>query len=258
MEWRLGTMGFSYGDWARVFYPPGTKPGDYLSHYARHFDTVELDTTFYAHPPPARIQRWVEATPPGFRFCMKMPRSVTHERPTVGAVNELKEFADLVRHFGEKLGVILLQFPPSFEVDQMDRLASLLAATPRDLRFAVELRDASWGTQRTLDLLREHHVALAAAEYLTLPRIIPITADFLYVRWIGQHEQFQELDHEQKDMTERLVWWHEKLTATNVPAVWGFFNNDYSGYAITTCNRMKRLLGQPVKEDPSPTLFPTG
>ena len=78
-DWRIGTMGFSYADWAGVFYPPGTKAGDYLEHYAQYFDTVELDTTFHAAPPPERFRRWAEVTPDGFRFCMKMPRAVTHD-----------------------------------------------------------------------------------------------------------------------------------------------------------------------------------
>jgi uncharacterized protein YecE (DUF72 family) len=256
-HWRLGTMGFGYTDWAGVFYPPGTRSGDYLAHYAKHFDTVELDTTFYAHPPPERIQRWVEATPDNFRFCMKMPRSVTHDLPVRAAVDDMLAFTDVVRDFGDKLGVILLQFPPSFTVQDAPRLKALLSAAPADLRYAVELRDGSWGKQSTIDLLRKHRTALVAAEYLTLPRVIPITADFLYVRWIGQHEQFQQLDHEQEDMGPQLNWWQKRITETKVPTIWGFFNNDYAGYAIRTCNRMKELVGLPVREDASPTLFPS-
>src|SRR4051812_23520541 len=75
----FGTMGFSYSDWAGVFYPSGMKPGDYLSYYARHFDTVELDTTFHATPPPERVRRWADVTPEGVRFCVKVPKDVTHE-----------------------------------------------------------------------------------------------------------------------------------------------------------------------------------
>ena len=257
MRWRLGTMGFSYRDWAGAFYPPGTKPGDYLAHYARHFDAVELDTTFYATPPRARVERWAAAVPEDFRFCMKMPRAVTHELPTARAADELRGFADAALAFGEKLGVILLQFPPSFEfpggMSKLDRLAGAAAAT--GLRYAVELRDGSWGQRETLDLLAEHRVALVAAEYLSVPRVIPVTADFLYVRWIGQHERFQQLDHEQVDMGGRLAWWKAKLDAAGAPAAWGFFNNDYAGYSVATCNRMKRLVGLPVRADTSPTLF---
>ena len=78
MDWRLGTMGFSYADWAGTFYPAGTKAGDYLARYARFFDAVELDTTFHAVPPAERFRRWAGATPAGFRFAVKTPKTVTH------------------------------------------------------------------------------------------------------------------------------------------------------------------------------------
>src|SRR5687768_13678275 len=78
-NWRLGTIGFSYADWAGPFYPRGMKPGEYLPYYARFFDAVELHTTFHAIPPPSRIRRWADATPEHFRFTVKSPRAVTHE-----------------------------------------------------------------------------------------------------------------------------------------------------------------------------------
>src|SRR5688500_12035907 len=192
MDWRLGTMGFSYADWAGVFYPPGTKAGDYLAHYAKYFDTLELDTTFHAAPPPERFRRWAEVTPAGFRFCMKMPRAVTHDVPPDKGITPMRAFLDAARELGDKLGVVLLQFAPHFEADQFDALAKLLAALPDDVRFAVELRNRSWGTRRTLDLLREHRCCLVAAEYLSRPGRIHVTTDFLYVRWIGEHQRFKE------------------------------------------------------------------
>ena len=79
MRWRLGTMGFSYGDWAGVFYPRGLKNVDWLAHYARHFNAVELDTTFHALPDRDRVRRWGDATPPDFRFAAKTPKGITHE-----------------------------------------------------------------------------------------------------------------------------------------------------------------------------------
>src|SRR5688572_21310101 len=177
MDWRLGTMGFSYGDWARPFYPPGTKPGDYLAHYARHFNAVELDTTFHAVPPADRFHRWAEVTPDGFRFAVKTPRTVTHDVPPDRGVAPMLEFLDAARALGEKLGVVLIQYPPHFEADQFQRLATFLAALPREVRFAVELRNRTWGAQRTLDLLREHRCCLVAAEYLSRPGRIHLTSD---------------------------------------------------------------------------------
>jgi uncharacterized protein YecE (DUF72 family) len=240
-------MGFSYADWAGVFYPQGLKPVDYLAHYARHFDTVELDTTFHATPPADRVRRWADVTPDHFRFCAKMPKTITHEGLD-RRLPELGAFLDAVRHFGPKLGVTLIQLAPSCDIDQFDALARLLAALPDDLRFAVEFRNASWGQPRTLDLLHKHRCALVAAEYTTRPREIHLTADFLYVRWIGEHQRFKELNHEQIDVAPALEWWNAELlrAASTLTTIWGFFNNDYSGYSVAACRHFMRMLGLPV------------
>ena len=252
MLWRLGTMGFSYADWAGVFYPAGMKPNDYLAHYAQYFDTVELDTTFHATPPADRFARWADVTPDDFRFCMKMPKAVTHDVAPDRAVGPMRDFVDAARTLGGKLGVIVLQFPPHFEIDQFDSLATLLAALPDDVRFAVELRNSTWGTQRTLDLLREHRVCLVAAEYLNRPAKVHLTADFLYVRWIGQHGRFASLNREELDVTESLRWWKQQIASVSdqIETTWGFFNNDFSGYSVPTCNRLKSMLRLAVNEPP--------
>src|SRR5688572_20147582 len=248
-ELRLGTMGFSYDDWAGVFYPQRIKPGDYLACYARHFDTVELDTTFHATPPPQRVERWADVTPDHFRFCAKAPKTVTHDGLD-RRLPEMREFLDAMRHFGPKLAVILIQLPPSCGIDQFDNVERLLKELPDDIRFAIEFRSASWGAQRTLDLLRKHRVALVAAEYLTRPTRLHLTADFLYVRWIGEHQRFAELNHEQTDVTPSLEWWQSQIQSLprGIQTIYGFFNNDYSGYAIATCRRFMTMLGLPLTE----------
>lgn len=251
-DWRLGTCGFGYDDWRGPFYPPDAKPGDYLAYYGRYFNAVELDTTFHAAPPPERAARWASAVPDDFRFCPKAPRAVTHDaEPALdGAVGPMTEFLDSMRALGPKLGAVLIQFPPSFTADQTWRLDEFLAALPTDVRYAVELRNRSWGTQRTLDLLRAHRCAIVSAEYLTRPGRLPVTTDFAYVRWIGEHGKYNHHDREQDDPTPALEWWRKHLepVAQEVRTVYGFMNNDYAGYAVGTCLRLKRMLGLPADE----------
>jgi uncharacterized protein YecE (DUF72 family) len=254
MNWRLGTIGFGYSEWAGTFYPRGMKAGDYLAHYAQYFDSVELDTTFHATPPPERFRRWAEMTPAGFRFCVKTPRAVTHGVTPDRAIDPMKEFLDATTGgLGQKLGVVVIQFPPHFEIDQFAALETFLKALPRDVRFAVELRNRTWGEQRTLDLLREHRCCLVAAEYLSRPARLHVTTDFLFIRCIGEHQRFAELNREQADVTESLTWWKQQIDAAadQVSATWAFFNNDFSGYAVATCNRFKALVGEAVKEPPA-------
>lgn len=247
-DWRLGTVGFGYDDWAGAFYPDGLKPADRLSYYARHFNAVELDTTFHAAPDAARARRWAAAVPEDFRFCVKTPRAITHDLPLDKAAKPMGEFLDAVREMKSRLGAVLLQFPPHFTADQAGRLDAFLGTLPGDVRVAVELRNRTWGTPRTLDLLRGHGCGMVTAEYTTRPRRIFPTADFLYVRWVGEHGRFPAHKAEQLDPTAPLAWWKSELArvAPEVKTIFGFFNNDYAGYGVGTCNRFKRMLGLPV------------
>src|SRR5687768_14335943 len=103
IHWRLGTMGFSYADWKGVFYPDGLEPADYLSFYARYFDTVELDTTFHATPTVERVRQWAEATGGDFRFCVKTPKDVTHAEDPASRAMLMRAFVESVREFRDKL-----------------------------------------------------------------------------------------------------------------------------------------------------------
>jgi uncharacterized protein YecE (DUF72 family) len=256
-KWRLGTMGFGYDDWNGVFYPKSLPSSDRLSFYAKHFNAVELDTTFHAAPDAARVRKWADATPAGFRFCAKTPREITHDLPLAKAGKPMNAFLDVMREMREKLAVILLQFAPSFAADQSDELQAFLKDLPSDIRYAVELRNRTWGTQRTLEMLAAANCALVSAEYLTRPARILSTTDFLYVRWIGQHGRFRTQSAEQIDVSDSLAWWKSALEkpAEKAKAFYGFFNNDYAGYAVATCNRFKKLIGLQAIGQPQASLF---
>jgi len=243
-------MGFSYAEWAGVFYPTGMKPGEYLEHYARPFNAVELDTTFHAVPPEDRVKRWADVTPDDFRFCVKTPRVVTHDLPIEQGVGAMAHFLGAMAGLGAKLAVVLLQFPPSFTDREIGKLDHFLSELPGEVDFSVEFRHRSWNTDATSQMLRKHGVAWVSADYVGEDaRIVP-TADFLYVRWIGRHGQFPRMNCEELDTTERLNWWSGQIAlATQDPAiktVWGFFNNDYAGYSVGTCNRFKEIVGLPA------------
>jgi uncharacterized protein YecE (DUF72 family) len=250
-DWRIGTMGFSYADWAGVFYPKGTKPGDYLAHYARHFNAVELDTTFHAVPPIDRVRTWAEVTPDAFRFCPKTPKSITHDPDLTldRAVGAMHEFLDVMSALGEKLGVVLIQFPPSFTARDENALRRFIRAMPTQIRFAIEFRHDTWFVDSTVELMRSLNCCWVAADYAHEPRQLHVTTDYAYIRWIGQHQQFPSMDAERIDPTERLTTWtrHIEPHLRQLSTVWGFFNNDYAGYAVATARRFKRMVGLPVE-----------
>jgi uncharacterized protein YecE (DUF72 family) len=250
VNWRIGTMGFSYADWSGPFYPPGLKNGDWLGYYAKHFNAVELDTTFHAAPPPERFDRWAAATPDGFRFCPKLPRAITHDNPLAGGGPATDDFLRSARRLGPKLGVVLIQFAPTFEANQFAAVDRFLAALPADVRFAVELRHRSWGTPETLHMLHERRCAFVAAEYATRSARAFATADFLYVRLVGVHGTYPTHQAEAVDPTDRLAWWHATITHAlpKVKEIWGFVNNDYAGYSPATATRLKQLFGLETRD----------
>jgi uncharacterized protein YecE (DUF72 family) len=255
--WYLGTIGFGYKDWEGVFYTPGISSREYLSQYSRFFNAVELDTTFYGVPRQALIEQWKASTPPGFKFCAKTPRSVTHELGLVNAIGIMSEFVNTLRSLDDKLGVILIQLPPSFTSDRASQLEAFLKELPdrnKGIRYAVELRHQSWYTQDTANALKKFGVGWVAIDFPNVPKETHVTADFLYVRWIGQHGSFDRHDSERIDRTQDLDWWWAYLQGIDdrVIDIYGFFNNDYAGFAAATCNNFKALAGMPLKSFTSP------
>ena len=122
----LGTQGWTYPSWVGPFYAPGTKSTAYLTHYATHFNTVELDTTFYAIPRQSTIEGWREKTPDGFRFAATFPHVITHQKALVDCQEEMHAFIKTMTGLGEKLGPLLLQMPPSWGAGGMEALRSFL------------------------------------------------------------------------------------------------------------------------------------
>jgi uncharacterized protein YecE (DUF72 family) len=263
----IGTMGFSYKDWKEVFYPAEMKAHRYLSYYSRVFNAVEVDSTFYGTPKEDTVRRWAAMTPEGFRFCLKAPRQMTHEAGLVNVEEELDQFIATVRLLDDKLGVILFQFPPSFGADNLGLIDKLFPRLPDDLRFAVEVRHQSWytatdkaGIPLLAKTLEEFGVCWAATEYPGLPGQIRLTSRFVYIRWIGQHGSYMHHDHERVDRSPELESWRKQIWGIldQVDTVYGFFNNDYAGFAAGTANRFKQLAGLPLESFKPPqqgTLF---
>jgi uncharacterized protein YecE (DUF72 family) len=255
----IGTMGFSYKDWSGIFYPPGMNSMDYLGYYSRIFKSVEIDSSFYGSPKKSTIQRWKSETPADFKFSLKVPRMITHEMGLVNAWGQMAEFIETIRLLAERLGVILFQFPPSFKVDQMNRLSEFLARLPDDLCFSIEIRDGSWYTaeNQLVELLAKRKIGWAATQYPNLPGKIYTCSSFIYIRWIGQHGSFHQHDHERIDRIIDLQgWWqHIQENMGKMTELFGYFNNDYAGYAAGTALKFKALIGEEVHPPQHTRLF---
>jgi uncharacterized protein YecE (DUF72 family) len=253
-NWYLGTVGFSYKDWAGVFYPSHTPSRQYLAYYSHIFNAVEIDSTFYGTPPLERVKQWAAATPEGFKFCVKTPRQITHEARLSRAHGQMLTFVARMQQLGPKLGAILIQLPPSLTIADQELVLSFVTKLPAEVAYALEFRHLSWFTPATAELLGRHHLAWTSTSYLDLPQQIIPTTDFLYIRWLGRHGQFPQKDREQIDIMPQLRWWQNEIRPylSRVSTIYGFFNNDFSGHSPRTCNRFKALVGQPVKQPDLP------
>jgi uncharacterized protein YecE (DUF72 family) len=245
MRWRIGTMGFSYSAWAGgVFYPPGVKPGDYLAYFARCFDCVELDTTFYAAPDRDRVRRWAAAVGEDFRFSVKTPRDITHADDVGATAGAFLAFAGVLDEFGEKLGTVLLQFPPSFTARRWQELERLLRCVPPAVPLCAEFRHESWWQwEETPRFLADYSVTWASADYVASPRELRTVGGKAYVRLIGEHDRYPSMNREERDPESDLIWWRGQLEQTPLDEAWVLLNNDYAGFSIATAERLKRMLG---------------
>jgi uncharacterized protein YecE (DUF72 family) len=247
----LGTQGWSYKDWVGSFYPPGTRASDYLEMYARIFNAVELDTTFYATPPATRVDAWERGTPPGFQFTAKTPRAITHDQRLVSAGNEMREFVDVMTLLGPKLGAILIQMPPDFSTQEQPALERFLEALPHGPCYAVELRHRSWLREETADLLRQYDAAWTMNDLPYLPIHTTLTTSFTYVRWLGDHRRIIRMNETQIDRREDLLRWADVLEtiAHEAERVYGFANNHYSGHSPADIRFLRRQLDLPDATD---------
>ena len=251
----LGTQGWNYDAWVGPFYPTGTRAVDYLPLFARAFDTVEVDSTFYAIPAPKVVRGWASRVPAGFTFALKMPQQITHEQRLRACEDLVALFADSARELGPALGPILVQFGPDFGPSELPALAAFLPTLPRDLRFAVEFRDRRWINEGVLALLAEHRVALALTDARWIPRrtmlklALEPTTDFAYVRWMGPDRSIVDYSRVQADRTREIDAWTQVIPALSARVSWvyGYTNNHFSGHAPATVREFQTRLGLPVR-----------
>ncbi len=243
----LGTQGWAYKSWVGNFYPEDTPSRNFLPEYARRFRAVEIDATAYGTPRVETVQQWYNATPADFRFTAKFPQTITHDKMLHDAEAETAHFLATVRLLGEKLGPLLIQFPYQFKADEFGRLADFLAALPADFRYAVEVRHRSWLNDQFFDLLVRHRVALALTDYAYMPRLERTTADFTYIRWLGNRKDIPDNAYERVRISRdaELDRWSQTIARLldQGTIVWGFANNHYQGHSPATVNALMERLG---------------
>ncbi|MCH9031315.1 MAG: DUF72 domain-containing protein [candidate division Zixibacteria bacterium] len=271
---RIGTSSFSEEDWVGPFYPRGAKPADFLTHYATHFNTVEIDATYYAIPSERTVDGWARKTPDNFLIAAKFPRSITHggdsHRPDPNTIllpdktyADRDRFLNVMSRLGDKLGPLLIQFPyfsrkafvsPEPFMERLDRFLSDLPGAD-DFRFAVEIRNRNWLTKGFAQILRNHNAALTLVDHSWMPHGDKVeemfdiaTTDFVYIRLLGDRKKIEEIttswEKEVIDHSESLERWAGligRISERNINTL-AYINNHYAGHAPATAQKLRGLL----------------
>ena len=233
----LGTSGWVYPHWRRVFYPATLPQREWLTFYARHFRTVELNNSFYRLPSKAAFRAWRAQVDDGFCFAVKASRFLTHNKKLKDPENALHNFLPRAEVLGRKLGPILFQLPPRWRMN-LERLREFLDVLPRRHRYAFEFREPSWNDPHVYDTLRRSNAALCIFELGGYHSPIEVTADFTYVRLHGPGNKYQgSYPHQTlRNWAERIAGWQ------SLRDVYVYFDNDQAGYAAQNALELKRMI----------------
>ena len=238
---RIGCSGWNYQHWRNgVFYPPRLPPRRWLEFYAQHFNSVEVNATFYRLPKEQAVANWVRESPPGFLFAVKMSRYVTHIKRLRELPPSIELFYSRIRPLAgsSKLGPVLWQLPETFRRDD-ERLAQALDALPPG-RHCFEFRHESWFVEDVYELLRRSGVALVIGDTPRRPfQAHELTADWTFIRFHhgtrGRRSNYSETELE--EWAQRIEVWAREAD------VYAYFNNDSNGYAVRNGHWLRKRLG---------------
>jgi uncharacterized protein YecE (DUF72 family) len=254
---KIGTSGYSFEDWVGAFYPPDIRKGDMLSYYAKNFNVVEVNSSYYRIPHPAVFFQMEKKTPPGFEFFVKANQAMTHEGKTDKGLYD--SFLEACRPFKEagKFRGVLAQFPWSFRpgdkgTDLLRKMRENLGDTP----LIVEFRNDAWVTEETFALLEKENISYCAVDEPKLKGLVPpvvrYTAEPGYVRFHGRNAKNwwrgsgggggdrYDYDYNEAELRE---WVGRVFELSNkAKSTYLFFNNCHAGQAARSAKLMERLL----------------
>ncbi len=246
----IGTSGFYYAHWRGVFYPDDLPKSRYFSYYMDHFDTVELNSTFYHLPKAKTIEHWLSLAKEDFLFSLKAYRVITHYKKLKNCEKDIALFLHLIKPLKSHLGVILFQLPPSLHYD-FSLLAQFLHILPSRYHYAVEFRHASWYRDDIYELLKRYNIAFCIHDFEKRPTPIVVSGKNSYIRFHGTNGRYAGSypDDALQEWAQRIEGFLERGHNVFV-----YFNNDFEGAAIFDAKRLISFLHKEEKPH-SPSFF---
>ncbi len=220
--------------------PPDVKPHAWLEYYAHHFDTVEINTSYYHMPRATVCASWRRRTPDGFTFVMKLYTGITHRRRLADCEDLLQSFLNAAGELGDKLGPVLVQLPPRWNADP-GRLQRFLNICPAHLRWAVEFRDPTWLCEDVYAVLRVHNAALVVHDLIENHPDVA-TADWIYLRFHGPGEKRYHGSYTDAMLRPAANRIRQQLRSGR--DAYAYFNNDYRCNAVRNAQRLREMVGR--------------
>lgn len=238
MQYFIGCSGFYNNDWKGNFYPDTLPRKDWLHFYAQHFNSIEINSSFYRDPSLKSLQNWYQQTPDNFLFSLKAPRVITHYKHFSGTEQQLSTFYKHAQQgLKEKLGCILFQLPPSLQYSP-GHLQSIIHAVDGSFRNAVEFRHISWWQQEVFEQLAARQIIFCGIDHPSTLSITPISnAGWIYYRFHGNPVLYKSLYSADKLKTVVSAVRQEKKNA------FIFFNNTWGNAALHNARAMQQLIG---------------
>lgn len=268
----IGTQGWTGPDWRRLAYPNGLTASGRLSWYARVFDAVEVNSTFYDIPSHATVRTWYGSVPRGFTFTVKMPRLITHEPGLMRSEPELASFLSAVNELGESLGGILIQLPPRFGPERLQELSQWMSRLPAsEFRFFLETRSPALHGSALSESLESAGVGPVTTNLSTRPGEIAISPSVHagYLRWLGSRGALIASGRgsispgggrrpDVKTFKQDAALWASAIRSQTERGVdvFGFFSGDYLGTGLLPAAYLSEQLGQPVDLSLRPSAAP--
>ncbi|HMG82680.1 MAG TPA: DUF72 domain-containing protein [Ferruginibacter sp.] len=228
MKWHIGCSGFSYKEWKGVFYPDKLAQSKWLAYYCEHFNTLELNNTFYRFPLLKTMKDWHNKTPENFSFAVKAPRIITHYKQLVDTQDLIKEFYAVCKEgLNNKLGPVLFQFPPRF-LYTPENLQKILISLDSAFINVVEFRHSSWWCEEVYTQLAKKNIIFCGVNHPSLPNDVVINNSIVYYRLHGAPKLF--LSEYNEETLETIA---NKIFDNNrIKNVYCYFNNTMTVSAI--------------------------
>jgi uncharacterized protein YecE (DUF72 family) len=235
-EYYLGCSGFYYNHWKGRFYPEKLAKTKWLQYYSQHFNTLEVNSSFYRFPSESTVKGWYQKTPENFRFTLKANRVITHTRKFRYTEQYTANFYKLARLLGEKLLCVLFQLPP-FVHKNLELLQKIASQVDPKVVNVVEFRHESWWDNEVYDSMQKKGLVFCSVSAMELPETLVKTGSAVYVRFHGKDRWYQG-----NYPDEELEAWAQKIKSQNVERVFCYFNNDINANAVRNCLTLKNLL----------------